>query len=92
MLLNNVLHNSTLIQTHDGWVLTYEGREYLRLMDAKSQDDAEQQIAEMLFLRKKLTCSDPARRHVCSKNPERPSCTSADTLALTLREHSSEGG
>jgi hypothetical protein len=33
------------------WVLMYQGREYVRLLDAISREDAEQQVVEMMFLR-----------------------------------------
>jgi hypothetical protein len=44
--------DSRLVKIDDTWVLLYQNREYVRLPDAKSREDAEQQIAEMLFLRK----------------------------------------
>jgi hypothetical protein len=40
----------TLAQEAGVWVLFWEGKEYIRLLDAKSRDDAEQQLAEMYFM------------------------------------------
>jgi hypothetical protein len=37
----------TLSQVDGVWTIFFKGREYMRLLDAKSRDDAEQQISEM---------------------------------------------
>jgi len=39
-----------LVQMDGVWVLMHEGREYVRLIDATSRDDAERQISELLSL------------------------------------------
>jgi hypothetical protein len=39
-----------LVQIEGQWTLMYKGSEYMRLLEATSRDDAEQQIAEMLFV------------------------------------------
>jgi hypothetical protein len=31
------------------WTLFYEGKEYIRLIDARSRTEAQEQVAEMLF-------------------------------------------
>lgn len=49
--IERVLSNSRLVNCEGVWTLLYQGREYMRLLDARSREDAEQQIAEMLFLR-----------------------------------------
>jgi hypothetical protein len=49
-VIEHILSGTTLVQVDGTWVLTHNGREYLRLIDATSRIDAEQQIAEMLFL------------------------------------------
>ena len=46
-----ILRNARLVEIDNVWVLLYKDREYIRLLDAKSRDDAEQQIAELLLLR-----------------------------------------
>jgi hypothetical protein len=51
MLIEKILGNTKLIEIDNTWVLIYNDGEYLRLLSANSRDDAEQQIAEMLFLR-----------------------------------------
>ena len=45
-----ILINARLVEIDNVWVLLYKDREYIRLLDAKSRDDAEQQIAELLLL------------------------------------------
>ncbi len=40
-----------LVEIGATWVLIYEDKEHMRLLDAKSREDAEQQVAEMLLLR-----------------------------------------
>jgi hypothetical protein len=42
------LPNCTLAQQDGIWTLFYEGKVYMRLLDAKSRRDAQEQIAEML--------------------------------------------
>ena len=46
-----VLKDATLSQVGGVWTLRWRGREYMRLLDANSREHAEQQIAEMLFVR-----------------------------------------
>ena len=48
--IESVLRNARLVEIDNVWVLLYKDREYIRLLDAKSRDDAEQQIAELLLL------------------------------------------
>ena len=43
------LPNCTLAQLDGVWTLFYEGKVYIRLIDAKSRTDAQEQIAEMFF-------------------------------------------
>ncbi len=50
-MIETILRNIKLIDEGGTWVLLYNNRKYLRLQEARSRDDAEQQIAEMLFLR-----------------------------------------
>jgi len=50
-MIEKILRNTKLIEIGNTWVLVYNEREYLRLLSATSRDDAEQQIAEMLFIR-----------------------------------------
>ena len=49
-MIETILKNTKLFDEDGTWVLLYNNRKYLRLLDATSRDDAEQQIAEMLFL------------------------------------------
>lgn len=46
-----VLKDATLSQVGGVWTLLWKGREYMRLLGAHSREHAEQQIAEMLFVR-----------------------------------------
>jgi hypothetical protein len=58
---SRVLPSCSLREEQDGtWTLLYEGAEYIRLLDARSFSDAEQQIAEMLLqgLEVRLTTDD----------------------------------
>ncbi len=48
--IESILRNTRLIEIDTVWVLLYKGREYIRLLDANSRDDAERQIAELLLL------------------------------------------
>jgi hypothetical protein len=50
-MIEEILSDTELIKEDGTWVLIHNNRKYLRLLDAISRDDAEQQIAEMLFLR-----------------------------------------
>ena len=43
------LPNCTLEQREGIWTLFYKGQEYIRLLEAKSRTDAQEQIAEMLI-------------------------------------------
>ena len=58
-MIENVLENATLREIGSTWAVVYRGKEYMRLLDARSRADAEQQIAEMLF----LWASRPLTRH-----------------------------
>jgi tRNA(Ile)-lysidine synthase TilS/MesJ len=49
-MIESILRNARLVQIDNIWVLLYKDREYVRLLDAKSRADAEQQIAELLLL------------------------------------------
>jgi hypothetical protein len=49
-----ILKDTRLVKIDDTWVLFYQDREYIRLPHAQSRGEAEQQIAEMLFLRKAI--------------------------------------
>ena len=49
--IESILRNARLVEIDNVWVLLYKDREYIRLLDAKSREDAEQQIAELLLLR-----------------------------------------
>ena len=48
--IESILRNARLVEIDNVWVLLYKDREYVRLLDAKSRADAEQQIAELLLL------------------------------------------
>ena len=48
--IDSILRNARLVEIDNVWVLLYKDREYIRLLDAKSRADAEQQIAELLLL------------------------------------------
>jgi hypothetical protein len=50
----------TLIEQGGIWTLFYDGREYLRLLDATCRSDAEQQVAEMLFMSLEKRISEDA--------------------------------
>ena len=65
--IESVLENTLVTEVDGVWTLLYESREYVRLLDAVSREDAEQQIAEMLFLRSTdaRVTENPAYRHVC---------------------------
>jgi hypothetical protein len=43
------LPNCTLAEQDGVWTLFYEGKGYLRLVEAESRSDAQQQVAEMLL-------------------------------------------
>jgi hypothetical protein len=62
-VIEAVLKDVKLREVDGAWALFYQGREYMRLLDAKSREDAEQQIAEMLFL-----CSDSPRINQSPEN------------------------
>ena len=49
--IESIIRNARLVEIDNVWVLLYKNREYIRLLDAKSRDDAEQQIAELLLVR-----------------------------------------
>jgi hypothetical protein len=40
-----------LAEVNGIWTVMHENGAYMQLLDAKSREDAEQQVAEMLFLR-----------------------------------------
>ena len=42
------LPNCTLVQQDGVWTLFYKGKEYVRLIEARSRSEAQEQIAEML--------------------------------------------
>ena len=44
------MNECELIHADGAWVLLWQGREYIRLLEATSREDAERQIAEMLFI------------------------------------------
>ena len=50
-MIESILRKAKLVEIDNVWVLLYNDREYIHLLEAKSRDDAEQQIAELLFLR-----------------------------------------
>ncbi len=50
-VIEAVLKHTRLVEIDATWVLIYKDKEYIYLLDAESREDAEQQIAEMLFLR-----------------------------------------
>lgn len=60
--IERVIPNSRLVNCEGVWTLLYDGREYMRLLDARSREDAEQQIAEMLFLRSATPVPSPNRK------------------------------
>ena len=43
------------------WTIYYKGQEYLRLLDATSRADAEQQMSEMLWAVQSATNNEAAR-------------------------------
>ena len=50
-MIHEILKDTTLRKVGGEWTLSYQGKEYMRLLDATSREDAEQQILEMLFVR-----------------------------------------
>ena len=50
-MIDKILQNTRLTEVDNTWVLFSSDGEYVRLLSATSRDDAEQQIAEMLFIR-----------------------------------------
>ena len=46
-----MLPNTELVEIEGTWTLFYQGREYIRLLDARSRADAEAQITEMLLIK-----------------------------------------
>ena len=50
-MIEEILRNVKLVEIDNVWTLVYKDREYIRLLDAKSREDAEQQIVELLFVR-----------------------------------------
>ena len=48
--IESILRDTRLVEIDNVWVLLYKDREYIRLLNARSRDDAEQQIAELLLL------------------------------------------
>ena len=51
IVIEPILKDVTLRKVDGTWVVLYHGNEYIRLLDAKSREDAEQQVCEMLLLR-----------------------------------------
>ena len=54
------LPSCTLVQQDGVWTLFYEGKEYMRFLDAKSRTEAQEQIAEMLFQSMEARLNRPA--------------------------------
>jgi hypothetical protein len=50
-VIEEILKDASLHEIDGTWTLFFEGKEYMRLLDAKSRADAEQQIYEMLLVR-----------------------------------------
>lgn len=50
-MIEEILRNVKLIEIDNVWTLVYKDREYIRLLDAKTREDAEQQVVELLFVR-----------------------------------------
>jgi hypothetical protein len=50
MTIEDILPHTTLDRVNGEWTLHYRRREYICLLDATSREDAETQIAEMLFM------------------------------------------
>ncbi len=48
--IESILRNTRLVEIDTVWMLLYKDREYIRLLNARSRDDVEQQIAELLLL------------------------------------------
>ena len=44
-VIEEILEDASLVEIDNTWVLLYKVREYMRLLDAKSREDAEEQIA-----------------------------------------------
>ena len=54
------LPNCTLEKQDGIWTLFYKGKEYIRLLEAKSRTDAQEQIAEMLIQSMEARLNRPA--------------------------------
>jgi hypothetical protein len=71
-VIEHILRATKLVEIDKTWVLIYNDKEYMRLLDAKSREDAEKQIAEMLFLSSgsQGTLSEPeeSARPVATRN------------------------
>ena len=71
-MIEHILRATKLVEIDKTWVLNYKDKEYMRLLDAKSREDAEKQIAEMLFLSSgsQGTLSEPeeSARPVATRN------------------------
>jgi hypothetical protein len=50
-MIEKILQNTRLTEIDNTWVLIDSDGQYVRLLSATSRDDAEQQIAEMMFIR-----------------------------------------
>jgi hypothetical protein len=48
-VIEQIFDKTKLVQVNGTWALIYNDREYICLLEATSREDAEQQIAEMLF-------------------------------------------
>jgi hypothetical protein len=51
-----------LLLVAGAWTLYHKGREYMRLLDAESREEAQQQISEMLAL-SELRSQGPDKPH-----------------------------
>jgi hypothetical protein len=49
-----ILKEVTLVQVAGQWTVMYKRREYMRLLDATSREDAEQQLKETLLVAKRM--------------------------------------
>jgi hypothetical protein len=49
-----MIRDTTLLLVAGVWTLYYKGEQYIRLLDAESREDAEEQIAEMLSLSRRI--------------------------------------
>ena len=75
-MIEEILKDTTLRKVDGKWTLFYKGKEYMRLLDATSREDAEQQVSEMLFVRAYGQPMPPAaqspRNNGRSQQPKQP--------------------